>query len=142
MDSKIYVIIQGCYSDWEIIGYVMSEKDAMKICAKHNQESGEWDDWYYEETKKVASPKQEVGLEYTHIIRFLPCKSAPTMADIYNVEYFADGCNPTKEIIIDDAPLCAYITVYVPLKENNRGKAEKIAQDALYKHLAHKKRIV
>lgn len=142
MDDKIYVIIQGCYSDWEIIGYVRSENEAMQICAEHNRESGAWDDWYYEETLKVDSPQQKVELEYTHIIRFMRGESAPTMTDVYDLEYFAEGCNPTKEVKIDDLPARAYITVWIPLKENDRGKAEKIAQDALYQRLAEQKGIV
>lgn len=140
MDNKIYAIIEGCYSDWQIIGYVLSEDEAMQICAQHNQDcSFRTEEWYYEEIEKLDSPKKKVGLEYTHIIRFLHSKDGPTMVDdIYNLEYFADGCNPTKEVKIDDSPLRAYITVWVPLKENNREKAEKIAQDALYQLLAEK----
>lgn len=140
MDNKIYAIIEGFYSDWQIIGYVLSEDEAMQICAQHNRDCNfRTEEWYYEEIEKVDSPKQKVGLEYTHIIRFLPRESGLTMTDMYDLEYFADGCNPTKEIKIDDL---AYITVWVPLKENNREKAEKIAQDALYQRLAEKNGIV
>lgn len=143
MDNKIYAIIEGCYSDWQIIGYVFSEDEAMQICAQNNRDCNfRTEEWYYEEIEKVDSPKQKVGLEYTHIIRFLPGKSGPTMTDMYNLEYFADGCNPVKEIKIDDSPFREYIAVWVPLKENDRKKAEKIAQDALYQRLAEKNGIV
>lgn len=43
MSGKIYLIIEGEYSDWRIQGYHTDEEEALLICKKHNDSlSGEW----------------------------------------------------------------------------------------------------
>lgn len=50
MNGKIYLIIEGEYSDWKIQGYHTDEEEALLICKKHNDSlSGAYkhlDEWY------------------------------------------------------------------------------------------------
>lgn len=132
----IYVIIEGEYSDWRIIGYTDSEDDAMQICAQHNQNDKQHKDWYYESDRKVASPKQKIKLQYFHNITF--DRNRNICDELYKLEYIASDESKIEKVEIDDPQFSSYITISVPLKENNPERAKKIAQDALYQYLYEK----
>ena len=134
--KRIYVIIEGEYSDWKIIGYTDSENDAMQICAQHNQDDERYEDWYYEATEKADSPKQKIRLQYFHNIVFDGNKNI--CEELCKLEYIASDESQIEKVEIEDSPVSAYITISVPLKENNPEKAKKIAQDALYQYLYEK----
>lgn len=135
-DVKIYIIIEGEYSDWIIRGYAESEEDAMQICAKHNEDEDRREDWYYEQVEKIKSPEKKISLKYVHEFRFAKRESGYTVYD-YTLHYFSAESNRAKEFVsVRKYP--AGIKLDVPSTKADREHAEKIAQDALYQYLYEK----
>lgn len=137
--KELFVIIDGEYSDWDIIGYTDSEESAMQICAQHNEniDNHYRYDWYYEKVSRIDSHEKNVPLQHIHIIRFYREKKGVSMADVFDSDYCLESSNKALEKTeILEAP--AWIIVKVPLKEINWERAKKIAQDTVYKYLYEK----
>lgn len=71
MSGKIYLIIEGEYSDWKIQGYHTDETEALLICKKHNDSlSGAYkhlDEWYVKETEHIEAPADdETGCDFVY----------------------------------------------------------------------------
>lgn len=137
-ENEIFAILSGEYSDWNIEGYTDSEDKAMQICAVHNKEN-KHDDWYYAEVKKMENPIRTIELKYVHEVVFDKNMEAwQMMQDPYRYKYFESGDKDIPEHSKIDywTYTDRIIVATIPMKENNRKKAEKIAQDMLYQFLA------
>lgn len=136
--DEIFAIISGEYSDWNIEGYTDSEDSAMRICAVHNKET-EYDDWYFTKVEKMEKPIRTIELKYVHEVLFDKSMDKWVMRqepDRY--KYFENGDKeiPEKSKVNYWIHNSGIIVATIPMKENNRKKAEKIAQNMLYQFLA------
>ncbi len=156
---SIYVLINGEYSDWQIMGYTKSEEEAKRICHYENSKyktSDVWyDDWYYEEVE-----------EYTEIVpKGKPCVVLPKSF------YYEPGSGwkedwsyrtiayMSEEEAHKDIRYCQFVEpdnkldskgywgavcdviihkCITDITDDDHKKAFKIAQDRLYKTVAEK----
>ena len=129
--SSIYAVFGGYYSDWYCVGYFTNREEAEKYCVKYGK-----DEYYVEEIKELSDrcDISDVTLKYEYEIVFdfkdnqWIMRKEPT-----RYEYYSDNqlrCN----LILDSRGFNTqpWISFKINLKENNRKKAEKIAQDYLY----------
>lgn len=71
MNGKIYLIIEGAYSDWRIQGYHIDEEEALLICKKHNDSlSGAYkylDEWYVTSADHInASAEDKAKCDFVY----------------------------------------------------------------------------
>lgn len=143
MKKELYVVLRGCYSDWSIIGYCDDVEHAMQVCAQRNKnistDIGNDDYCYYEVVSHVESDR-DVVLNYVHIVRFEKMPSGWEMqkARPEDLDFYVEGDKyiPLGAVI----KRCHWnlqecIEARIPVKKNDRKKAEKIAQDMLYAFL-------
>lgn len=128
----IYAVFGGCYSDWYVIGYFDNREDAEKYCAKY----GTKDDFYVKEIHNLSKKfdLSDVKLMYQHEIVFdlqnneWIMRNEPTRYSYYSDTQLR--CNNVRDSRIFNVQ--PWIIFSINLSENNRKKAEKIAQDYLY----------
>ena len=137
----IYLITQGDYSDYHVVGYCTSKNAAEKICAKLNRR--ELQKIYNSNPYMVEScrcmdekPKAEsVAYEY----KFHAKKDISGKVVIfcpYSVEgVLVDGWLPVR-VEHDGYSISEAYTIRVRVKQKNRDKALKIAEDALAQYRA------
>lgn len=126
----MYIIIEGEFSDWDVIGYVETEKEAMDICATHNAEEDNYCDWWY--FKKIEHMDKRDSLQegfYDYRVVFNPdkefvraskCTLFPTIKE--------------KPMIVQEDQYC-YVVKVTTYSED---KAMKIAKDFLMQVLAER----
>lgn len=148
-NEKIYVIISGKYSDWSIVGFARTEEDAMQICAGHNTgERNGWNDWYIRDAVFMDTPSERGSDRYVYDIEFDVYNSGHTRMLIPDDD--DEEIEPYKCFLVKRAPIVwerywhstnekKRMIVTVQLEKEDREKAEKIAQDTLYRFLAEKK---
>lgn len=130
----MYLIIEGEFSDWNAIGYVETEKEAMDICATHNAEEDNYCDWWY--FKKIEHMVKRDPLQegfYAYGVVFNPDK------EFVNVR--KGTMFPTikeKSMIVQEDEYCYVVRVTTYSEE----KAIKIAKDFLMQTLAERAGIV
>ena len=141
---KIYLIVGGEYSDWYIDGYATTREDAEAFCAEENA-NNKYSELYVMEVDKIGEvPKISLCYEQEVVFDKKPrTKSVWVMRDEptrYEFKKY-DG----KELPKSTIGLYGFgdiITVKVWQTEQNRKKAEKIAQDMLTKFLAEREGIL
>lgn len=134
-----FVIIEGIYSGWEIIGYTDSEDDAMQICAQHNAASDGNSDllWYYKEIRRANSPTKRERLNYVYEFKYTRKRGGGWGLFIHELEYYVEGSvQNAPKIEVEEAPFG--VIVRVPLVDADYDRAERIAQDTLYQYLYNK----
>jgi hypothetical protein len=141
MNNNVFIIISGWYSDWKIEGYALTEEDAMQICAQHNAQDGMSGDWYYEEVESMNTPPKKERIRFVHKFTFWRRKNGWEIRDgFYDVDYYAENDRTAlrdlkiKEIRFSGTSLREF-RIYVPTFENNKERAQKVAQDAFYQYL-------
>lgn len=141
MNDKIWVVVKGCYSDWQIQGYCQTEAEAEKICEIANRKGREaaicWEDLYYIGISPFSKATDEVHpyKRYHVLVYMLESKTAQFYAEVRWTVTFAKE-RPAPEIY-EDGYSAACIDVYVDI-EDDEEKAEKIAQDVWYQRMAEK----
>ena len=129
----MYIIIEGCYSDWHIEGYVETEEEALAICAKHNTDTrhDSFDSWYYEEVKPFTNIPNVEGC-YTYEVVFKPDKSLSSVRLWSSFPVLA-----APPAFIREDKYCYLVHVYAK-QDCPTEKIAKIAKDFLMEVLAKK----
>jgi len=133
--KTIYAIVDGFYSDWELIGFVEDEETAMQLCAQHNNSSASFHDfWHYRPCSPLSTPERRIPLSFVHQVYLSKAQEGLKLdAKNHRVDYFPVGTAPIGSPVIEEYP--KYLLCKVPLKELSRERAEKIALDMAYQHL-------
>lgn len=146
--DDIYVIIRGEYSDWSIQGYTTRKSEAKRMCAilRSKDKSKYPDRFYYQKIKHLLTPDEVRNrILYSREVWFK--KSEETggyeiLNDRHhnsnNVKFYLDT-DIHRKLGEDDGigiTPSGIIRITVETHENDRKKAEKIAQDRIYKYLA------
>lgn len=125
----IYVIIEGEYSDWEIKCCTDSEEKAIQICAQHN-EGLPYEDWHYAGPYELGEPKEDKPVAVTHKILFRKNHNSWEFG-WHEIECCVDGTMSGTTVDLKNSRA----EVSFSSNDTNKNRAEKIAQDALYKYL-------
>lgn len=133
--NKIYLVVQGCYSDWDIIGYFTSEEDADKfVVSQHDR---------YDEPYVMAVDCLDGGIDlsnvevlYEHDVVFDKVDGTMVMRNRPNSYVVYGGDIRANSICVSPYKRIQWIRVKVNQKKFDRKKAEKIAQDVMYQYLA------
>lgn len=129
--DKIYLVVEGQYIDWNIVGYFIDKDDAERFCVlKHDT----YDEPYVKEVACLDGGVDLSNVEvlYEHEVVFdgngrnMYMRVEPDRYEVYGGEMRA---NRVKAMGYH------WIAAIVNQREFNREKAEKIAQDILYQYL-------
>ena len=128
----IYAIFGGEYSDWYCIGYFTNKEEAEKYCVKYGE-----GDYYVKELKDLSNKYDisDITLMYEYEIIFNFKNNEWIMRNEPNRYKYYSG-NKLKQNYIQDSRkynVAPWISFHINLDKNDRKKAEKIAQDYLYK---------
>lgn len=143
---KIYVIVKGEYSDWEILSATTDEEKAIAFIEKYNKNYGYNEAYIVETSDSIADRKDSI--DFQPINRFIfneKCEfcDAYTMA-VSGVDYLL-SLDTIKE-----KGFCVYHNfnqwmvdlscpkIFRKMDDNERDKYCKIAKDYLMKHIAEK----
>lgn len=135
MDNKIYLVVQGCYSDWDIIGYFTREEDASKfVISQYDRYDGPYVTAV--DCLDGGIDLSNVEVLYEHEVMFdkvggtMVMRNSPHSYKVYGGDIRANSIyvSPYKQV--------QWIHVKVNQKKFDRKKAEKIAQDIMYQYLA------
>ena len=130
----IYGVFGGCYSDWYIVGYFNNRELADKYCCAF----GDGD--YYVIPMKDLTNKEDlssVSIGYRHRVLFYFDRNGSKkwiMQDGLN-DYICHLSNRKQPNIIEFGQ--SWIRFVIDMENNDRKKAEKIAQDYLYELLSY-----
>lgn len=128
---EIYLIVEGYYSDWRILGYFTSRDEANKfIASQYNK----YDDPYIITVDCLDGgiDLSDVKVLYEHEVVFdrragaMAMRDEPDRYTVYSGDIRANSVESRG---------FGWVAVKVNQKEFNRKKAEKIAQDILYQYL-------
>ena len=134
--NKIYLIVQGCYSDWDIVGYFASKDDAERFCVK---KQNSYDEPYVMTVDCLDNSidLSDVKTLYEHEVLFDKTNNGQQMRnepDGYRV--YDGGKEDIRANGIEPAPFKnGWICITVNQDKFDRKRAEKIAQDILYRYL-------
>lgn len=126
----MYIIICGEFSNWNVIGYVETEKEAMDICATHNaEEDNFYDQWYFKEAKHMdeTSLLQEGFYEYDAVFN-------PNKEFLRTSQWSTFPTVKKEPKIVQEDRYCYVVRVTTYSEE----KAAKIAKDFLMQTLAER----
>lgn len=130
----VYGVFGGCYSDWYIVGYFNDRELAEKYCCAF----GDGD--YYVQPMKDLTNKADlssVSIGYRHRVLFdfdrYGCKKWIMRNDPENYSCYLSNKKQPNCIDLGNR----WIRFDINIDQNNRGKAEKIAQDYLYELLSY-----
>lgn len=141
--NKIYLVVQGCYSDWDIVGYFTSRDDAERFCIKEQNK-------YNEPCVMTVDcldgdiDLSDVKTLYEHDVFFdktnngWQMRNEPDRYKVYdsNEENIrANKIEPSPYYRVISSPYTSWIRITVNQDKFDRKKAEKIAQDILYRYL-------
>lgn len=135
--NKLYLVVQGCYSYWDIIGYFTDRDDAERFCVK---EYDKYDEPYVKAVDCLDGgiDLADVKVLYEHEVLFDKTKDGWQMRnepERYNV-YDGNKYDIKANEIMPSPSSVKWIKVMVNQDKFNRKKAEKIAQDILYQYLS------
>lgn len=89
-----YAIVSGCYSDWDLHGYINDKEEAEKYCALQNKGDDNWGDYYVVELNQL-------NFEYSQDVKFkklyqsmIYMKSGELREDGY--EMYTGNTKPTE----------------------------------------------
>ena len=130
----MYVVVDGEYSDWNLIGYTETKEQAMSICAWHNHHlKDKWAyEWYCIHALPITAQFPEIQGLYSFSVVFKPdksfsyCKRNTIYPNVYH-----------EPMIVQEDEYCYVVNV---MAESN-AKATKIGKDALMKILAEREGI-
>ena len=129
----MFIIIEGEFSDWEVKGYVETEREALDVCADHNaKEDNYYDQWYFEEVKPMGycHTRYESGFGmYEYKVTFNPNKEF-----LYTRKWSIFPTVHKEPEIIQEDQYCYVVRVTAKGEE----KAMKISKDFLMKTLAER----
>jgi len=136
MKKTIYIIIDGCYSDWFIHGYFNDIEKAEKYVVWYNANHNGYGDEAYIQEHELLEPEIDynaIKVLRNHKVVFdkrgnsWNMRNEPDRYDIYTgvKKKTVSGLWAHKKQIY-----------HVEVTTHERKKAEKIAQDLLYKWLA------
>lgn len=131
MANKIYLVVEGEYSDWHIIGYFTNKDDAERFCVSQHNEY--WDP-YVETVDCLDGGIDLPGVKvlYEHEVVFDRCNGTMVMRDEPDrYEVYGGEIRANSVFAIGNC----WVRVNVNQQEFSREKAEKIAQDILYQYL-------
>lgn len=131
----IYIIFSGCYSDWQVHGYMTDKTEAEKYCALKNSKGGNWgNDYYIIELNHIYADVKDVRLKHYHIVVFDFDEGMRNTPDQYEY-YTGETWEPkiTYNVFKDGNGWIKY-----EFTCDGRKKAEKIAQDKYYQFLEYK----
>lgn len=131
--DKIYLVVEGYYSDWNIIGYYTNKNEAEKFCAT-NREKYDVPYFVIVNCMDGSVNVSNVSLKYEHQIVFdktdngWQMRKEPERYDYYIADF--ERSNSMR-----GSSIYRWIEIKVNQTKFNRAKAEKIAQDYLYQYL-------
>lgn len=131
----VYIVVQGCYSDWCIIGYFTNREEAEKYCLKYSNHD------YYIQDIKCIDGKEDVSyikVLYKRPIHFYYVNgswSCISSDDNDDLEIYQANFKKSNSIIINHHFDSEYITCYINTDVNNFKLSKKIAEDILYQYL-------
>ena len=132
----VYAVFGGCYSDWYCVGYFTNREDAEKYCIKYKEDKY-GDSYYVVEIKDLSNTcdLSNISLMYEHKVVFdFKDKKWIMRNEPNRYRYYSDNklrCNNVRDSREYNTRR-PWIEFNINLLENNRKKAEKIAQDYLY----------
>lgn len=134
--KMIYAVFCGFYSDWYAVGYFNNRVDADKYCTVCGN-----DEYYVREIKNLENTVDlsKVTLKYEHrvIFDFRDNKWIMGNESSEYVCYNSTELKPNR--VFSYGSNFSYRVIFqINMEENNRKKAEKIAQDYLYKLLSYR----
>ncbi len=134
--NKIYLVVQGWYSDWNIIGYFTTKDDAERFCIK---EQNKYDEPYVMSVDCLDGgiDLSDVKTLYEHQVLFDKTNNGWQMRNEPDRYKVYDGSKEdirVNEIEVSNNRI-KWICVTVNQDKFDRKKAEKIAQDILYQYL-------
>lgn len=131
--KNMYLVFVGEYSDRHCVGFCSTEEEAQRFCAVKNSTRQYYsDDYEYEEAECLDGRMDGfVDLGQSVKVQFEKNKDGWTVCwvgdVVYSVRHKPRVLNPDYN---------DYIKVDVWMKEYDKDKAIKIAQDTLYEYLA------
>lgn len=125
----MFIIVNGQYSDWELMGYVDSEKEGMDLCATHNATCDDYDKWYFIEVKHIMEVALLQEGFYEYDVVFNPNKEF-LRTNLWSI--FPTVKKEPK--IVQEDQYCYVVRVTTTGEE----KAMKIAKDFLMQTLAER----
>ena len=134
--NKIYLVVQGWYSDWNIIGYFTTKDDAERFCIKERNK--------YNEPYVMSVDCLDGGIDlsdaktlYEHRVLFDKTNNGWRMRNEPDRYEVYDGSREDIRVNKIKVPnnRMKWIMVTVNQDKFDRKKAEKIAQDILYQYL-------
>lgn len=134
---KIYLIVDGEYSDWEILGYSTNKDNAEKYCVLKQAEHS----WYepyilMAECIDERAEASNIKVLYRHEVVFRYKNGNWKMDDEPDrYELYSGDIKPNLIKYGAGAYNERWIDVNVNQNKFSRKKAEKIAQDLLYQYL-------
>lgn len=135
MDKIIYGIFSGCYSNWEIHGYMTNREEAEKYCAlKNYEDNNKWHQYYVVDINHIHLNTKDIKLKYYHEVIFdfdTGMRDEPNRYEYYIGE---DKKPYAKYNIFNNGS--GWVCFCFNCK--NREKAEKIAQDKYFQFQAYK----
>lgn len=131
MGNKIYLVVEGQYNGWSIVGYFTNKDDAERFCVLRNNT---YDEPYVKEVDCLDGgvDLSKVKVLYEHEVMFnrlngtMVMRNEPDRYVIYGGDIQANSVFALGN---------CWVKVNVNQQEFNREKAEKIAQDILYQYL-------
>lgn len=135
MNNKIYLLVQGSYSDWDIVGYFTSEEDAKKFAVL---QYGRYDNPHVVDVDCLDGriDLSKVEVLYKHEVVFDKVGGSMVMRNEPNRYVIYGGDIKNNSIYVSPYRGNEWINVIVNQKKFDRKKAEKIAQNIMYQYLA------
>lgn len=131
MGNQIYLVVEGQYSDWRIVGYFTNRDNAERFCVS---QYSKYDEPYVIVVDCLDGVIDLSGVKvlYEHEVVFEKCGGTMVMRnepDRYNAYGGDIRANSVQSIGF------GLVAINVNQKKFNRKEAEKIAQDILYQYL-------
>ena len=150
-NNKIYLVVQGKYSDWEILGYTTDKHKAEKICALENEKNFNgvytYPVTYFLESKSMDTIELNENIEpyQGYLIKIDVFKEPKVEVDYIKEEFISVKRDSSINLCYKDRDKESYLVcVYIPIPNNpseGRARAEEIAEDYLHQYLAEEKGI-
>ena len=131
MGNQIYLVVEGQYSDWHIVGYFTNKDNAERFCVSQHSK---YDDPYVIVVDCLDGGIDLSGVKvlYEHEVVFdkrggtMVMRNEPDRYNIYSGDIRANSVRSMD---------FGWVAIKVNQKKFNRKQAEKIAQDILYQYL-------
>ena len=131
MSNQIYLVVEGQYSDWRIVGYFTNKDNAERFCVSQYDK--------YDEPYVMVVDCLDGGIDlsgvkvlYEHEVVFdkrggtMVMRNEPDRYNIYGGDIRANSVRSMN---------LGWVEIKVNQKKFNRKQAEKVAQDILYQYL-------